>query len=244
MRTNPSTLRRTAAKLFFAVFFLIIAIDTLPLATSRGPGPFSFIFSMKSTLRPALRPVGLWQDEWRLFAPDPVISNCWWTIEVKGELSVELQHELRPQGEQSQPGQASPLSWNSPFWGEVGPAEKFFKRRHIAYSRRLSEFPIAVVEDFADYWVRQRFSDRLHALGTAPGTALGIAPEGGALDHSDLREGAIEEITDDPKPFLLELNVYRNELKMALPDDGSLPSREDTVWLSVTEKYLQRRYGQ
>jgi hypothetical protein len=190
---------------------------------------------MKSTLRKALRPIGLWQDEWRLFAPDPIVNNCWWTIEVKGELAAELQDELRLPGGQSQPGESSPLSWNSPFWGEVGPHKKFFMRRHIAYSRRLSDFPTAVVEDFADHWVRQRFGDRLHALGTVPSDAL---------EHRDLQTGLIDEINEAPKPFLLELNVYRNELKMAFPDDGTLPPREDTVWLSVTEKYLQRRYGQ
>ena len=231
MRTNESSVGRTTAKLIFAACSIIIAIDTLPLALSSGPGPFAFIYRMKSTIRPSLRPIGLWQAEWRLFAPDPVISNCWWTIEVKGELSEELQHELRPLGPPSRLGQVSPLSWNSPFWGAVGPAEKFFKRRHIAYSRRLSEFPVAVIEDFADHWVRERFGNRLHALGN-------VSLENGLIGDTKA------DVPDDSEPCLLELNVFRNELKLALPDDGSLPTRNETVWLSVTEKYLQRRYGQ
>jgi hypothetical protein len=173
----------------------------------------------------------LWQAEWRLFAPDPVVNNCWWTIEVKGELSVELQNELRRPGQQSLQGEVGPLSWDSPFWGEVRPAEKFFKRRHIAYSRRLSEFPVEVCEDFADSWVRERFGNRLHALANVP-------LENGLSVNSEA------DLPEASKPYLLELNIFRNELKLALPDDGSLPAREETVWLSVTEKYLQRRYGQ
>jgi hypothetical protein len=235
MRINESRRRQTVAKLFFVVFFVVIAIDTIPLAISSGPGPFSFVYSLKTAIRPALRPTGLWQAEWRLFAPDPVIRNCWWTIEAKGELSGELQHELNPQGEQTEPGQAIPLSWNSPFWGEIGPAQKFFKRRHIAYTRRLSEFPISVVEDYADHWVRERFGNRLHALGNLQLDDVLI--ENGLLGSS------VAGSIDASEPYLLELNVYRNELKLSLPDDGSLPTREENVWLSVTEKYLQRRYG-
>ena len=231
MRIHKSSAGRTTAKLIFAACSVIIAIDTVPLAMSSGSGPFSFIHLMKSTIRPSLRPIGLWQAEWRLFAPDPVISNCWWTIEATGAMSKELQNEPRPAGQQSTQRQESPFSWNSPFWGEVGPAEKFFKRRHIAYSRRLSEFPVAVIEDFADCWVRERFGNRLHALGNVP------------LENG-LIENATADVLDDSEPCLLELNVFRNELKLALPDDGSLPTREETVWLSVTEKYLRRRYGQ
>ena len=235
MRISESRFRQMAAKFIFVFFVVIIAIDTIPLGISSEPGPFSFIYSIKTAIRPALRPTGLWQAEWRLFAPDPVISNCWWTIEAKGEMSGELQHELSPQGQQAQLGQAIPLNWNSPFWREVGPAKKFFKRRHIAYSRRLSEFPIAVVEDFADHWVRKRFGNRLHPIGNLP-------LESGLIDH--IFPGvSVAGLIDDSEPFLLELNIYRNELKLAIPDDGSLPSREETVWLSVTEKYLQRRYG-
>ena len=231
MQTNESRLRRTTAKLLFGVFVVVIGIDTFPLGISSDSGPFSFIYRIKSAIRPALRPIGLWQAEWRLFAPDPVISNCWWTIEVNGELSVELQDELRGAGQHVPPGQITSLSWNSPFWGEFGPAEKFFKRRHIAYSRRLSEFPVEAIEDFADHWVRERFDNRLHPLRNVPF-------ENGLLENSE------RDLNVGFEPPQLELNVYRNELKLAHPDDGSLPTREETVWLSVTQKYLQRRYVQ
>ena len=220
--------RSTIVKLFFVMFVAVIGIDTLPLGISSDSGAFSFIYKMKSTIRPALRPIGLWQSEWRLFAPDPVINNCWWTIEVRGELAGELQDDL---SSTTLPGsESNSLSWNSPFWGDVKPTEKFFKRRHIAYYRRLSEFPTEVLEDFADEWVRERFGSRLHAIGN-------IAMKNGLL------EPATANTDVDSSPYVLELSLFRNELKMAPRDDDTLPTREETTWLSVTEKYLQRRYG-
>ncbi len=45
------------------------------------------------------------------------------------------------------------------------------------------------------------------------------------------------------EPAPLEVTLYRNEIKLAFPDDGTLPTREETTWLSVTEKYVLRRYG-
>ena len=217
-------------KLFFVVLVVVIGIDTFPLGISSDSGTFSFIYAMKSTIRPALRPVGLWQSEWRLFAPDPVINNCWWTIEVQGSKVLELQDESRSKPQLSSSNSNS-LSWNSPFWGEVKPADKFFKRRYIAYYRRLSEFPTEVLEDFADEWVRERYGSRLHAIGN-------IALENGLLDS------AANDNQNDAAPYVLELNLFRNELKMAPRDDNALPTRDETIWLSVTEKYLQRRYGE
>ncbi len=238
MATHTSNLRKTAVKWFFVGLVVVIAIDTFPLGISNEPGPFSFLYSVKSAIRPALRPIGLWQAEWRLFAPDPVLSNCWWTIEVKGPLSADLNRELRRTDQQGLAATSGSLSWNSPFWGEVRPAAKFFKRRHIAYSRRLSEFPVAVVEDFADDWVRERFGDRLHPLGDLPDPLGDLPVENGAS------ENAAVDTESSSQPCALEITVFRNELKLAHPDDGTLPSREDTVWLSVTDKYLQRRYGE
>ena len=106
--------------------------------------------------------------------------------------------------------------------------EKTYKRRHVSYFRRMSDFPRMVVRDYMDYWVKQRFGDRLRPMKEQP---------------SEYENGSpITEKTFD-EPAELELIVYRNEMKLAFPDDGSLPSREETVWMSVTEKYVHRRYG-
>jgi hypothetical protein len=222
-------IRRMATKCFVVVLVAIIAVDTAPLAIQRGSGPLPLLYDMKASIRPFLRPTGLWQAEWRLFAPDPIISNNWWTIEVSGAMADELVLES---------GQLSSRSWNTPFWGEVGPLEKFYKRRHIAYFRRLSDFPRAVAEDYLDFWVRERFGDRLRPLADAAAGGAEINAEIGGNAGETARLDAIAV-----QPVLLELNLYRNELKLAFPDDGSLPTRDETVWLSVTEKYLQRKYG-
>jgi hypothetical protein len=221
--------RKSAIKLFFVAFVAVIGIDTLPLGISSDSTPFTWIYSLKSTLRPALRPIGLWQSEWRLFAPDPVVNNCWWTIETRMHSPKAI---VQNSTTGSQPlGASNSVSWNSPFWGEVKPTEKFFKRRHIAYLRRLSEFPVSVLEDFADEWVRERFGNRLQPLGNIP------------LEMS-MTDNSVNDRSLEREPFVLELNLYRNELKLAPHDAGKLPARDETMWLSVTEKYLQRRYAE
>ncbi len=217
---------RIAIKLFVLVLGTVVAIDTAPVGMVASDGPFGFVYELKVRLRPYLRAVGLWQGEWQLFAPDPVLSNNWWTVEAKGKLAVELANEEGIFVAGTEPNEQ--FSWNTPFWGEVSALEKTFKRRHVAYFRRMSDFPRIVVRDYMDYWVRQRFGDRVRPLREQP---------------SEYENGVrIADKTFD-EPADLELIVYRNEMKLAFPDDGSLPNREETVWMSVTEKYVHRRYG-
>ncbi len=230
MEVDKSPIAKNVVKLAFCAFVIIVGIDTLPLGISDDGGPFVFVYKLKSAIRPALRPVGLWQSEWRLFAPDPVINNCWWTIEVRRDAAGEWKEERLPALTAENSSQSEAFNWNSPFWGEISAGEKFFKRRHIAYARRLSEFPIEVIEDFADEWVRKRYGNRFHPLGNVP-IEEGVTALSSGMSALEMAD------------FQLELSIYRNELKMAIPDDGTLPSREDTTWLSVTEKFLQRRYG-
>ena len=161
-----------------------------------------------------------------MFAPDPVISNNWWTIEARGPAASQLQDELG--GRRLSIPEGDVYSWNTPFWGEVTAFEKTYKRRHVSYFRRMSDFPRMVVRDYMDYWVQQRFGDRLRPMKEQPSEYENGSP---------ITEKSFNE------PAELELIVYRNELKLAFPDDGSLPNREDTVWMSVTEKYVHRRYG-
>ena len=217
---------RTAVKLFVLVLGTVVLIDTAPIGMVASDGPFGWVYEAKVRLRPFLRAVGLWQGEWQLFAPDPVLSNNWWTIEAKGTLAAELANVegvfVAGSGSNEQ------FSWNTPFWGEVSAVEKTFKRRHVSYFRRMSDFPRMVVRDYMDFWVRQHFGDRVRPMREQP---------------SEYENGV--PITDKTfsEPADLELIVYRNEMKLAFPDDGTLPNREETVWMSVTEKYVHRRYS-
>ncbi len=217
---------RIAIKLFVLVLGTVVAIDTAPVGMVASDGPFGLVYELKVRLRPYLRAVGLWQGEWQLFAPDPVLSNNWWTIEAKGKLAAELANEDGIYVAGTQPNEQ--FSWNTPFWGEVSALEKTFKRRHVSYFRRMSDFPRMVVRDYMDYWVRQRFGDRVRPMREQPSEYENGVP---------LADKTFDEPAD------LELIVYRNEMKLAFPDDGSLPNREETVWMSVTEKYVHRRYG-
>lgn len=221
---NLNAGKRTTIKLFVLALFTLIAIDTAPVGMSSDAKAFSLVYQIKVKLRPYLRAVGLWQGEWQLFAPDPVLSNNWWTIEARGEMASELRDELS----QSNKPTGATYSWNTPFWGDVSAFEKTYKRRHVSYFRRLSDFPRMVVRDYMDYWVRQRFGDRLRPLEDQP---------------SEYENGVPTSDKTFDEPADLELIVYRNEMKLAFPDDGSLPNREETVWMSVTEKYVHRRYG-
>jgi len=223
---NRSVGKRIAVKAFVLSLASLIAIDTAPIAMVASDGPFEFIYDLKVCLRPVLRAIGLWQGEWQLFAPDPVLSNSWWTIEAKGALAAELDDSIGQSAGTLQ--LTNGYSWNTPFWGEVSALEKTYKRRHVSYFRRMSDFPRMVVRDYMDYWVRERFGDRLQPMKDQPSDYLNGVP---------LEEKSFAE------PAELELIVYRNEMKLAFPDDGSLPNREETTWMSVTEKYVHRRYG-
>ncbi len=221
-----SARKRTAVRAFVIGLVALIAIDTAPFAMVAGDWPLGIVYDIKLRIRPVLRAVGLWQGEWQLFAPNPVLSNSWWTIEVKGRLAGELDEVLGQSADSLRLPEG--YSWNSPFWGEVSALEKTYKRRHVAYFRRMSEFPRMVVRDYMDYWVRERFGDRLKPMREQP---------------SDYEHGVPVEEKSFEEPADLELIVYRNEMKLAFPDDGSLPNREETTWMSVTEKYVHRRYA-
>lgn len=223
-----SAWKRIAVKIFVLVLVSVIAVDTAPVSMVANDQPLSFIYEIKVRLRPVLRAIGLWQGEWQLFAPDPVLSNSWWTIEAKGPLAAELRATDDQLSGTLQ--LTDGYSWNTPFWGEVSALEKTYKRRHVAYFRRMSDFPRVVVRDYMDYWVRERLGDR-------------IKPIKEQLSDSDNGDGVPIEAGSFEEPAELELVIYRNEMKLAFPDDGALPNREETTWMSVTENYVHRRYS-
>ena len=226
LTARGSSSKRIAVKVFVLGLVSVIAVDTAPVSMVANDRPLSFIYEIKVRLRPVLRAIGLWQGEWQLFAPDPVLSNSWWTIEAKGPLAAELRASEEHVGGTLQ--LTDGYSWNTPFWGEVSPLEKTYKRRHVSYFRRMSDFPRMVVRDYMDYWVHKRFGDSIKPMKEQP---------------SDYENGVPIEERSFEEPAALELIVYRNEMKLAFPDDGALPNREETTWMSVTEKYVHRRYG-
>ncbi len=143
--------RRRLVKVFVVVFVLAVALDTAPVGIDCPEGRPVFVFRAKVMLRPYLKVLGLWQAEWKLFAPDPVICNNWWDHGGAWRTG-RSSHCARPCDRSDWPGRS--VTWSSPYWGEISAATKTWKRRHVAYLRRMGEFPRMVCRDYMDYLLR------------------------------------------------------------------------------------------
>jgi len=102
--TAPSRTLRTLHNLFiFALLFLLL-VDALP-CTHDGHK------RVKDFIDPVVDRLGLWQGNWRLFAPDPDHMNTW--VEAKVTFS-----------------DGSIWRWETPDWRKRGHLEKFVQGRH------------------------------------------------------------------------------------------------------------------
>jgi len=119
-----SALRVLAIRGLVLTFLVAIAIDTLP-STWFPNSPF------KKKFNTVLRYLGVWQGDWRLFAPNPRLKNTW----IEAEVNDRLQHES---------------VWRSPAWEQASVWYKFYGARHLNYYQRVGRQPLAC-EDFADY---------------------------------------------------------------------------------------------
>lgn len=201
-----SDLRRGAIRIFITVALVMMAIDTCP---SEWPGARK----LKSWVSPVLNLLGLWQGEWPLFAPNPVINNAWLTAEF-----------YEAQNENSGQFQTPIKTWNSPFWFKHGPGEKFYRFRHVNYFNRLPYSHLQKIEDFGDYITRKHFGTNYHPT----------------LQVQD--KGSVTNLSVDQKSNAIVLKLFGNRLNIAMPDDGTLPTREEIVWVSVGENLLIRAY--
>ncbi len=125
---NP--LKRWCIRIFVVFAFAIIAIDT-------SPAIWPYATDTKLAVRRGLDATGLWQGEWPLFAPDPVINNAWITAEIYSA-DGDLQY------------------WNSPYWADVAALHKFRQFRQINYYTRLPFNGQTAINDFCDYIARQQ----------------------------------------------------------------------------------------
>ena len=100
-------MRRVGTNLFIAAFLAAILIDGLPQA-GRWHG------KLKAYIDPVLDATGLWQESWRLFAPEVDKEN----IRVSAEI-------LYADGSSSR--------WVSPDWTKMPPWEKFVRFRELEF---------------------------------------------------------------------------------------------------------------
>ncbi len=101
---TPSRPLRWLHNLFIAALLSLLLIDGLP-CTHEGHR------RVKNFLDPVVDSLGLWQGNWKLFAPDPDHMNTW--VEAKVTLS-----------------DGSVFRWTTPDWQKRSLFEKFIQGRH------------------------------------------------------------------------------------------------------------------
>ena len=108
---NTHRIRRLGANVVIVTFVLVIAIDAVPSTCTAHQ-------RLKDSLDPALDVTGLWQESWRLFAPEPDSINTRVTAVVTYD-----------DGSQS--------VWKSPEWTDYSAWQKFTDFRHMEYFDKL-----------------------------------------------------------------------------------------------------------
>ena len=121
--------QKIAANVFIVCFVTLGLIDATPVTSANHA-------RLKSLVDPFLDTSGLWQGDWRLFAPEPRKIN----VTVSARFI----------------GDGVSLEWNSPDWRELSVPEKFFFVRHTKFydALRLDENQGAW-KAFAEYRLRQ-----------------------------------------------------------------------------------------
>jgi hypothetical protein len=123
-------LQKSVASLFIVCFITLSVIDATPVV-------FVGHERLKTAVDPVLDALGLWQGDWKLFAPNP--------------RSINVSISARFVG-----GDGPPLEWRTPEWRDLSLVQKFFLVRHMKFVEliRLDENSSAW-HRFADYPVRQ-----------------------------------------------------------------------------------------
>jgi hypothetical protein len=168
--------RRKAARLIFCTAVLVILLDILPPT-------WPWLSRPKHWLSQVLNRVGLWQGQWTMFAPDPVLENALLSVEFK--INDQKSEE-----------------WNSPDWKHVGILEKFYRFRHVNFFNRIHlDRNRAALNDFSDYLA-----------------------------------------THDRQASIRSLKIFRNSMTLLPSDNGTIPDRDDWIWVSRSDFLTERRY--
>lgn len=190
---------RGLIRAFVVGMVVLIAVQTMPRK-------WAWMQPAKEMVGPMTKRLGVWQGEWNLFAPDPMLNNAWLSAEV-----------YAPNGELTM--------WNSTYWGTATGRQKFRDFRMMNLGNRLHNRDAAAHEDFADYVARQIISPTARAIPIGTENQPQLVQNDGKQPTATWR-----------------LKLYRSQLKMTLPADGSLPTRDDTVWISSSINLVNREY--
>jgi len=99
--------RRIGANVTIVTFLSVLLIDALPSTCTAHQ-------RLKNTIDPALDATGLWQESWRLFAPEP--------DSVNSRISARLEYS-----------DGTELLWQSPDWQNTSAWQRFTQFRRMEY---------------------------------------------------------------------------------------------------------------
>lgn len=235
--SQPSRARRWLIKLFVVTLLLIIIIQCLPQK-------HAWIDRAKDVVGPLARGLGISQREWSLFAPDPKLNNAWFSAEL-----------CAPDG--------TLTTWNSTYWGTASGAQKFRDFRSLNFGNRLSRRDPLAREDFADYIARKMLGPETRAVVLPAEATRAVSestdqarlysfpsnlPESDLLESDSLESDSLESDLVNSKAAEADalprwrLVLYRSQLQMTLPADGTFPSRDETVWIASSQQLALREY--
>jgi len=168
--------KKRYVRIFFVIVIAVMSLDVTPPSCPGMSRP-------KRWLSAFLNRVGLWQGQWVMFSPNPVLNNAYLTAEIDDK-------------------DGNRTYWDSPDWKHVSNWEKFYRFRDMNYYNRIY-LPqnLLATNDFADYLAR----------------------------------------TSSKSP-VARLKLVRTPMTMVVPETGTLPKRDDTIWISSSNFLTERRY--
>ncbi len=196
-----------------AIRFFFVTFVVI-LAIDIAPATWKWLQPAKQTLSPLLCRAGLWQGQWTLFAPKPTLNNAWLSAEV-----------YRPDGTQEQ-------IWNSAYWAKASGWERFVGFRRMNYAIRMAAVNPSVSNELSDYLARQLISP----------TARPVAELPGVDDDRPAHLENADKATHSVPAGLWKIVLSRNQMNIVLPEDGSLPTRDETIAIASSKNLAVREY--
>jgi hypothetical protein len=113
-----------------------------------------------------------------------------------------------------------PLSWNSPIWSEYSAWSKFYRFRHVNYFTRVQYRGKDPLDDLSDFIARKMLGPEYHFVETRTNPA-----------------------SSEDDPSSVELRLSKSAVQIIMPEDGSLPARDEATWIYVGSGLGMRKYA-
>jgi hypothetical protein len=144
--------------MIFCVTVAVIFLDVIPPT-------WSWFSQPKLWLSEVLNRVGLWQGQWSMFAPDPILNNA----------SLSAGFEDRD---------GNTTSWESPDWKHVSTLEKFYRFRYLNfYNRIYLDQNARALKDFCDYLARNESESPVVLIRIFRNSMTMLAPDEGVMPN-------------------------------------------------------------